>query len=111
MSQYMERLANIAEGCLRESADDYIGLWQIATRVRREFGPLTNEQVRRCSLDVVRRILELGLRPGHYRNTGFHFWDEQEAKAVIGRIEREWDVERGDPNLAHPICWFARRPE
>jgi hypothetical protein len=107
----MERATKIAEDCVRDAADDYVGLWQITTRVRREFGQLTNQQVKQHSLSVVRRIIEGGLRPGDYFATGFHFWKENNIEAIIARIEEEWEVERGDPTLANPICWFAPNPK
>lgn len=106
----MEKIIKIARDCLRELADDYIGLWQIATRTRREFGPITNEQVKKYSLDVVRRIIADGLFPGDYLKTGFNFWAEDDVGAIIARIQREWDAGHGDPTLANPICWFAPEP-
>jgi hypothetical protein len=107
MNEYMEQISKIAEDCVRESAEDYVGLWQIATRIRREFGSLNNKQVKRRSLDVVRRILELGLRPGDYLKAGFKFWDHDNDETILARIEQEWDPENGDPTLAKPICWFT----
>ncbi len=103
----MERTDKIAEDCVRKAADDYIGLWQIATRVRREFGQLTNEQVKHHSLDVVHHIVQDGLHPGDYFKAGFTFWDKNDTEAIIARIKKEWDTEHGDPTLANPICWFA----
>ena len=104
----MEKLGEIAEGCVKEAADDYVGLWQISTRVRREFQKLnlSSEQVKTLSLEVVRLIVDRGLLPGDYLKTGFHIWDERDAASIIARIDREWDVGHGDPNLADPICWF-----
>ncbi len=103
----MEKIAEIAESCVQEAADDYVGLWQIATRVRREFEPSTNEQIKRHSLDVVHLIMQQGLHPGDYVRTGFSFWDRAASASNLARIDREWDPVRGDPTLADPICWFA----
>lgn len=105
----MQKISKIAEDCLRESADDYIGLWQISSRIRRELRPPTNEQTKRLSLDVVRLIVERVLYPGDYLKTGFSFWDENDTDSIIARIDKEWDSVRGDPTLANPICWFAAR--
>src|SRR5271155_5123429 len=102
----MQRIAEIAEGCVREAADDYVGLWQIATRVRREFEPSTNLQVKRLSLDVVRLIVRRGLCPGDYGKTGFSFWDLDNLGRIIARIDGEWNPMHGDPTLVNPICWF-----
>jgi hypothetical protein len=103
----MERIAKIAEGCTREARHDYVGLWQIATRVRQEFGALTDVGVKRLSLDVVRRIVERGLVPGDYLKSGFRIWHEGGSDAIVNRISSEWDAARGDPTLANPICWFG----
>jgi hypothetical protein len=103
----MEKITEIGEGCVRESADDYVGLWQIATRVRREIRSLTNEQVKLLSIDVVRFIMERCLHPGDYFKTGFNFWSAEDTSSIIARIDREWDPVHGDPTLARPICWFG----
>lgn len=105
----MKKIIEIAERCVQESADDYIGLWQIATRVRRELGPLTNEQVKHLSLDVIRLIVEHGLNPGDYFKTGFRFWETEDTSSIIARIDREWDPAHGDPTLVKPICWFGAK--
>jgi hypothetical protein len=103
----MEKITKIAESCVRESADDYVGLWQISTRVRRELGLLTNEKVKQFSIDVVNLIIIHGLCPGDYLKAGFHFWDVEDTSSIIARIDREWDPAHGDPTLANPICWFG----
>lgn len=105
----MEKIDEIAQGCVREALDDYVELWQIATRVRCAFASSTNEQTKRLGLKVVRLIAQRGLHPGDYSKAGFRFWDESDADAIVARIDREWDPARGDPTLAKPICWFAMK--
>jgi hypothetical protein len=104
----MEKIDEIAEGCVKEATEDYVGLWQISTRVRREFRKLnlSDEQVKMLSLEVVRLIVDRGLLPGDYLKTGFYFWDEHDPASIIARIDREWNLASSDPTLANPICWF-----
>lgn len=96
----------IVDNYMRHAQSDYVGLWQIAGRVRDEFGLHNDHLVRAKTLDIVTRLVERGLRPGDYSKTGFHFWNEDNTDSVISRIVREWDALTGDPTLAKPICWF-----
>jgi hypothetical protein len=109
MSTPMQQLTEIAAGCVREAVHDYVGLWQIVGRVRRELGDMSDSEARRLSLDVVQRIVDQGLIPGDYLSGGFRAWGEHDTDAVVERIRREWDPDRGDPTLADPICWFRFR--
>lgn len=102
----MDKINEIAEGFLKEAAHDSIALWMIAPRVRRSLGLSSNEDVKARTLDVVHILLDHGLVPGTYPQTGFNFWDERNAASIIARIDREWDPKKGDPNMADPICWF-----
>jgi hypothetical protein len=105
----MDKIKEIAEGCVSESADDYIGLWQISTRVRREFPLSSDDDVRRRSLEVARLTMERGLWPGDFFPSGFVFWDDTGIGRALARIDREWRAQEHDPTLAEPICWFDRR--
>jgi hypothetical protein len=100
----------IVENYVRHVQVDYVGLWQIAGRVRDTLGLHDSSDVREETLLVVKSLLERGLRPGDYLKTGFHFWSEKDSASIIARIEREWDPADGDPTLAHPICWFSTAP-
>jgi hypothetical protein len=102
----MDQINEIAAGFLEEAAHDYIGLWAIAPTVRRNLGLSSNENVKARTIDVVRVLLDHGLFPGDYLKSGFRFWDEPDTAACLARIDREWDVAKGDPNLAESICWF-----
>jgi hypothetical protein len=107
----MDTLDEIADDYSRHARSDFVGLWQIASRVRDDLGLTDNADVRTETLLVVKRLLERGLRPGDYLGTGFAPWDENSADSIIARITNEWDAGRGDPTLADPICWFARPSE
>lgn len=101
-------LSEIADDYIRHSRSDYVGLWQIASRVREDLELLDNKEVQQQTLCVVRKLIEQGLFPGDYHKIGFRFWDEDDLE-VVARIEKEWDPENGDPTLAKPICWFGAR--
>ena len=94
-----------------ESGIDYVGLWQIAQASREELGARTTDDARKLSLEIVKRLYEKGLRPGDYWGGPFDCWPDDGCQAALDRIEREWIAAGADPNLAHPICWFARKPE
>lgn len=107
----MNTLDEIADDYSRHARSDFVGLWQIASRVREDLGLTNNADVRTETLLVVKRLLEGGFRPGDYLRTGFAPWDETSADSIIARISNEWDTGRGAPTLADPICWFARASE
>ena len=108
----MDPLDAFVNECLAESKVDYVGLWQIAQTTRERFGARTTDDARRLSLEIVKRLYEKGLRPGdYYLGTRFDYWPDESCQAALDRIEREWIAAGADPNLAEPICWFARKPE
>ena len=106
----MKSINEIADSFLRESTEDYVGLWAIAPTVRRDLGLSNNAAVKTCTLDVVRILLDHGLHPGDfdYDNSKIYFWQEHDPAAIIARIDREWDPAKGDPDLAESICWFSK---
>ncbi len=105
----MEKINEIAEGFVREAAEDYVGLWAIAPTVRRDLGLSSNEEVKARTLDVVHILLDHGLLAGDfdYDNSKIYFWDERDPASIIARIDKEWDPARGDPTLPESICWFS----
>jgi hypothetical protein len=104
----MTSIDEIANEFLEEARQDYIGLWAISGSVRWDFGLSSNEEVKTRSLDVVCILLNHGLWPGDfdYGKSKIYFWNEPNAAACLARIDREWDVTKGDPNLGKSICWF-----
>jgi hypothetical protein len=107
MSAVVDKIEKIAEDYIRGSKHDYIGLYEISSAVRHEFGlARDSEQLKQLSLAVVRLILGRGLVAGDYLKSGFHVWPEGGTESIIARIDREWNPACGDPTLGDPICWF-----
>ena len=106
----IRRIDDIADNYTRHVGADYVGLWQIAGRVRDDMRLRDNKEVKEKTLLVVRRLLEHGLHPGDYVHPRFEFWKESDPDSIIKRIDKEWNPSRGDPNLGEPICWFDALP-
>jgi len=103
-------MRELIDDFIKESQEDYIGLWEIVQASREDLGAHSSGEARRLSLKVVARLYEKGLRPGdYYLGTRFDYWPDDGCQAALGRIEREWIKAGADPNLAEPICWFALR--
>ncbi len=104
----MRTVETIIEDFVKEAQEDFVGLWAIAPAVRRDLHLSSNEEVKARTLDVVRGLIDHGLWPGDfdYGKSKIYFWNEPDATACLARIDREWDVAKGDPNLAESICWF-----
>jgi hypothetical protein len=105
----MDRSIEIAEASLRDAETDYVGLWQIVTRLRRVLGPVDDDEVKRQTLEVVLLIMKQGLCPGDHLCSGFKYWAEKSAAQVVERIAFEWEANGKSPDLAESICWFSRR--
>lgn len=106
----MNRLTEIAADYVGHASADYVGLWQIASRIRSDFSLESNIEVHKKTIKVVRYLLTRGLLPGDYTKNGFEFWVQKDSDSIIDRIDSKWALLVGDPSLAEPICWFARRP-
>jgi hypothetical protein len=107
----MAKIDEIVEAFTEESEIDSIALPQIASAARWEFRARTTDEARAISLEVVRRLYEIGLRPGDYWGGDFNYWPDEGCQAALDRIEREWIKAGADPNLGEPVCRFAPRPK
>jgi hypothetical protein len=103
-------IRELVDDFLKESEMIYVGLWEIAQVSREDLGAKTTVEVRKLSLEMVRRLYKNGLRPGNYWGSDFDYWPDEGLQPALDRIEREWVTANADPNLAEPICWFAPRP-
>jgi hypothetical protein len=67
------QLSEIVDDYMRHAHADYVGLWQIANRIRENLGLADGKEVQQQTLIAVRGLIDRGLRPGDYFRTGFHF--------------------------------------
>jgi hypothetical protein len=89
---------------LKESEEDYVGLWQVVGAARDREATIAS--VEGEVLDMVRALLANGLLVGNLtREGGFTPWADQHPDAVTGRIHAEWQALGKDPSI-DDICWF-----
>ncbi len=89
-------------------ADDYVGLWEVVIDAKHHVGMPSKMTAKERTIDLVRRMLSRGFRPGYLAERGgFKDWPEQNPEIIIRRIETEWDELGRDPTI-NDICWFNR---
>ncbi len=93
---------------LRAEADrDFLHVCMIAESLREDLDLRSQEEIRRCTLDVIGRLITLDVYPGDYDHaTTMLFW-QGEPEVLLKRIEAEWIAMGTTPTLEHPICWFG----
>ena len=98
---------------LRNEADiDFIDLPFIAASLREDLDLKTQDEIRRHTLDVIRRLMEQGVNPGDFTlddlesGRGFQFRSGTPTE-LLSWIEAEWIAMDRAPNPDDPICWFA----
>ncbi len=93
---------------LRAEADvDFFDVSLIAESLREDLDLQSQEEIRRCTLDVIGRLMTLDVYPGDYDHaTTILFWPG-EPEVLLKRIEAEWVAMGTTPTLEHPICWFG----
>ena len=103
----MRELEQIVKDFVLEASEDNVGLWRIVNAVRHEFGEADEARVQAISLKVVEELLNHGLEVvDYYQGRGWARWPDQDAQAILARIDREWNVLGREPNLGD-ICWFS----
>ena len=105
-----DQLDEIAQGYVEEINKDYVGLWQIVLRVRRELGIVERAQLKNVVQKIVRKMLDAGLEPValSISDPVRLSWKNQNVEYVIDRISREWDLLGRDPYPGE-IAWFDRK--
>ncbi|WP_129220528.1 hypothetical protein [Lichenibacterium ramalinae] len=96
---------------LRNEADiDFIDLPFIAGSLREDLDLKTQDEIRRHTLEVVRRLMDRGVYPGDYDHAiHMAFWPGEPSEH-LRRIEAEW-IAMGKPlTLSDPICWLGLKP-
>jgi hypothetical protein len=106
-----EKLNAIVDEFIKQSAVDYIGLWELAKVAREEMGAETQKEVRETALTIAVALYRNGLRAGDYDyGTRMKFWPDEGCQAMLDRIEREWIKLNENPTHTNPICSFLRPP-
>jgi len=92
----------------RAEADiDFLEVPFIAESLREHLCLRGQEEIRRCTLDVIERLMALGVYPGDYDYaTTMSFWPGEPGD-LLKRIEGEWIAIGKTPTSAEPICWFG----
>lgn len=99
----------IARTLLQQAKSDYVGLWQIIWELREHHGVTSEVERRRLALQAIDRLLKEGVEVVDYhRERGWARWPDQDPRAALARVEREWDALGSEPNLGD-ICWFSAR--
>lgn len=96
---------------LRAEIDrDFFDVSFIAESLREDLDLRTQEHIRRCTLDVIERLMVRGVYPGDYDYaTTLSFWPGEPSE-LLQRIEAEWIAIGTTPTSAEPICWFGLKP-
>jgi len=115
----MIQLDPIQQEILVEGLDDYVGLWQVASRVRESLRESpTTDSVRQRVLKHLRPLLERGfLEAGNLAGDGgFVPWEGQ-GREALDSIGRAWTRLGRDPNIGYgpdpsdaDSCWFRNTP-
>ena len=95
---------------LEDLTDDYVGVWDVARRVKREWSIEDVSEVRATAMTLLSDPIEDGfITPGLARNDGgFDAWELAPEEAV-DRIRREWQELGRMPSLGD-IAWFDITP-
>lgn len=96
---------------LRDEADiDFVEVPFIAESLREHLGLQSQHDIRRCTLNVIERLMARGVYPGDYDfATTISFWPGEPSEH-LQRIEAEWIVMGQTPTSAAPICWLGLKP-
>lgn len=104
----MQNLTSLKDGFLAEAEEDNVGLWQLIKAIKEQLNVRDSAEIRRLTIDLVRRLMASGMRAGDppYLPGGFKVWPNQNVDDVVKRIQDEWDALGREPNIAD-IAWFS----
>lgn len=126
MNSYQE----IKQDLIEECQEDFVGLWEIINKMKRGYPEATSEEIRKKSMQLVRDLLEEGIRAGYFSGKRVHkteldsneiyvrdirdrdyyflfeFWD-MKIEDIIKRIEREWDELGREPDIEDIVEFIA----
>ena len=90
-----------------EAESDYVGLWQICTRVRHDLAITDPDELRSTVMQVIDVMLAMGLLAVDLpsEGPGRRPWQDQARASVLARIRSEWQALGRDPSVGD-IVWF-----
>ena len=92
----------------KDSALDYIGLWELIRAVTNQAEEKGDDNIRRSTLTLLRKMLSRGFRAGGFTQTRkWELWSDQNPDHVIRRVEAGWNALGREPNIGD-IVWFER---
>ena len=97
----------ISEELLLEGLDDYVGLWEFAPCVRRTLGLEEHDEIRRASMEVLRKLVggRLFVDGDLAENGGFAAWSLS-PEETLSYVEDLWNELGRAPDLGDNIPWF-----
>lgn len=102
-------LDKLKDQFLTQSEDDSFGLWEIVSVLKEELHCQKYDELRECTMGVVRFLIEKGVLAGDspYVSGEFRPWPDQNLGEMVSRIEMEWRMLGHDPNIPD-IVWFKK---
>ena len=103
----MSEIQRITNELRAEAEIDFFDVSFIAGSIREDLDVQNQEELRCNTLDVIQRLMALGVYPGDYDYaTTMNFW-LGEPDILLKRIEAEWIAMGKTPTLEQPVCWFG----
>ena len=99
----------LVEELVAEACRDEVGLWMIASQVRRELSMYSPEDVKTASLEVVRRMLESRrVEAGYYNpdGSGVVRWNAT-ISSVLSKIADEWTLLGREPDIGEVVVFVG----
>ena len=100
----MSRFPALVESYLKECRQDYVGLWQLTSALKRE-GIVDPTERRQEALAIAQALLESGMQAGQFDRKKWSAW-ALPSDATVDRIRTEWEALGHEPDIGD-IVWFV----
>jgi hypothetical protein len=103
-----EEFRKLINAYKRGDKEDVVGLYEIISHVKRDFGAKGKQEIEKLTLSFVSAMLEEGFQAGEsvYLRGGYRLWEDQKSSYIISRIKREWQALGREPNIGD-IVYFG----
>lgn len=102
-----KQLDSLKREFLLEAAEDYVGLWEFPSSIRRHLSIEDPEEIKRVSMELIRQFVNEGIfAPGELAGEGgFDAWSLSPSESIetIGKL---WERLGREPNLGDEAPWF-----